>query len=115
MSRKKTFDDSPVMQFISDSQNKNVSKKKTQQDYRIKDVEKLVDDCDTGNIQQQKPAAKETRSKRVNLLVKPSVFQELEKIAYMKKISLNELFNNLLDDCITRNKENINKYNKTFP
>lgn len=56
----------------------------------------------------------ELKSKRVNLLIKPSVYQDIAKIATMKRISVNELINTALESYAADHKELIAKYNKTF-
>lgn len=44
----------------------------------------------------------ETKSKRLNLLVKPSSWEALTKIAENQDISVNELINRLIDACINK-------------
>ncbi len=51
-----------------------------------------------------KPPKPETRSKRLNLLVKPSVLKEVTKIAQKYGISVNELINRLLEACVNNDK-----------
>lgn len=43
----------------------------------------------------------ETKSKRVQLLIKPSTHEKLKSIAIEKNISVNELINNILESHIS--------------
>jgi len=58
--------------------------------------------------------AEETKSKRLNLLVKPSVLANFKKIATMEQTSVNDLINTLMESHITDNKERIDLYDKVF-
>ncbi len=51
-----------------------------------------------------KPPRPESRSKRLNLLVKPSTLSEISKIAEKYSISVNELINRLLEACVKNEK-----------
>lgn len=57
---------------------------------------------------------KEVKSKRLNLLIKPSVHANIKKIATMKQISVNHLVNELLKDVAETEAKLIDKYNDTF-
>ena len=56
----------------------------------------------------------EKKSKRVNLLVKPSIYEDLCKIATMKRTSVNNLINVIASEYATANADIIEKYNKSF-
>ena len=53
---------------------------------------------------------KETKSKRLNLLLTPSLHSNLLKIARVEGISLNELINVVLEKHAQQNKEVLEKY-----
>jgi hypothetical protein len=78
---KKSFKDNPAMAFITHTT-----------DYTH----------DTG--------MKETKSKRLNLLLTPSLHSNLLKIARVEGISLNELINIVLKKHEQQNQEAINKF-----
>lgn len=59
-------------------------------------------------------AKAETKSKRLNLLIQPSLYEDLNKIATMQKDSINNLITNVLAEHRDRNKDLIEKYNKVF-
>ena len=56
----------------------------------------------------------ETKSKRLNLLLQPSLLEDLSKIATMNKDSVNNLINSALIDYRDAHKDIIEKYNKVF-
>lgn len=56
----------------------------------------------------------ETKSKRLNLLVKPSVYEQFKKVATMKQDSVNNLINNIMENVVEENKEQIELYDKVF-
>lgn len=61
-----------------------------------------------------KEQEKETKSKRVNLLVKPSVYEALTKVAAMKRTSVNDLLNTIAAEYAASNAQLIEKYDRTF-
>jgi hypothetical protein len=74
MSKKSFKDTNPVLQFI------------TQPTQGAQDTQ------DTHNT------ARETKSKRLNLLIFPSIHEDMGKIARVDGVSVNELINKVLDD-----------------
>lgn len=56
----------------------------------------------------------EYKTKRINSLIKPSIFDDISKIATMKRISVNELINIALEAYAADHKDLIAKYDKTF-
>ena len=62
----------------------------------------------------QKARETETRSKRLNLLIPPSLHKDLSKIATMNKDSINNLIIEVLTTYRDNNKNIIEKYNKVF-
>ena len=104
MAKKKSFLDidnptekSPAMAFITAS-------------------EKYTDNTDnTHNTHNtDEPRKSETKSRRLNLLLFPSVAEDIEKIAAMRKTSANNLINEILKDYAEENRETVNKYNDVF-
>lgn len=66
-------------------------------------------------LKRGRPAStEETKSKRVNLLMLPSVYTDITKIAAMKRTSVNDLVNTLLQEHIEENKELLEKYDQVF-
>lgn len=62
----------------------------------------------------RKPSKEETKTKRLNLLMLPSVYEDITKIAAMKRSSVNELINTVLQEYIADNQELITKYDEVF-
>lgn len=56
----------------------------------------------------------ETKTKRLNLLILPSLFQDLEKVATMKRTSVNNLINLVLKDYVDENIDLISLYREVF-
>lgn len=56
----------------------------------------------------------ETKSKRLNLLVKPSVLDNFKKIATMEQTSVNDLINQIMEDHIEKEAEKIKLYDSVF-
>ena len=57
---------------------------------------------------------KEIKSKRLNLLIRPTLYKDIEKIATMERVSTNELINRVLEQYSAEQAELIAKYNETF-
>ncbi|NTV99003.1 MAG: hypothetical protein HGA70_07560 [Chlorobiaceae bacterium] len=56
----------------------------------------------------------ETKSKRLNLLIRPSLMKNFMKIAYMRRTSINDLINRLIDDCVKKDAAMVEEYDKLF-
>lgn len=56
----------------------------------------------------------ENKSKRLNLLVRPSIYRQFEKVAAMSRTTPNDLINRLMLECVEREQEAIAKYNEIF-
>lgn len=65
-------------------------------------------------VKAQPKAKAETKSKRLNLLLQPSLLEDLSKIATMNKDSVNNLINTVLTEYRDAHKDLIAKYNKVF-
>jgi len=62
----------------------------------------------------EKPRTDETKSKRINLLIQPSVIEDMGKIAHMKQTSVNDLINTVLKNYVKREASTISKYEDVF-
>ncbi|UWX57087.1 hypothetical protein NY406_07615 [Chlorobaculum sp. MV4-Y] len=62
------------------------------------------------------PAKKreETKSKRLNLLIRPGILKEFAKIAYMQQTSVNDLINQLITEHVEKKPETIQEYDRLF-
>ena len=58
--------------------------------------------------------AEELKSKRLNLLIKPSTHRNMAKIATMQRVSLNELINKVMEDYVAAHTDKVDAYNATF-
>ena len=73
----------------------------------------------TGEQEQKKQAAnaaegQERKSKRINLLLQPSVLKDLSKVAHMRQTSVNDLINTTLKALTKAESGTIAKYNQIF-
>ena len=66
------------------------------------------------NRRNKKPAGVEAKSQRVNLLLRPSLYEDAKKVAAMKRTSVNDMVNDILQSIVNDNKGLIKKYNDFF-
>ena len=59
---------------------------------------------------ESKEIKSETKNRRTALLIKPSLYSDMEKLAFVKKTSVNDLFNIIAEEYTANNKELIEKY-----
>ncbi len=62
----------------------------------------------------QDPDQRETKSVRVNLLVKPSTKSGIEKLATMDRTSMNSLINAILEEYLQQRSADLDKYDQIF-
>ena len=62
----------------------------------------------------KKAGSKEAKSKRLNLLLQPSLLEDLSKIATMKKDSVNNLINTVMSEYRDKHKDIIKKHDSIF-
>lgn len=62
----------------------------------------------------KKATSKETKTKNLHLLLKPSLVEDFNKIAVMQRTSVNSLVSGLMEDYIEEHAEDIETYNKVF-
>lgn len=56
----------------------------------------------------------ETKSKRLNLLIQPSLYNDVTKIATISRVSNSELISIALREYVSNNQSKISKFNETF-
>lgn len=64
--------------------------------------------------QDQAQPVEEYKTKRVNLLLRPSVHEQCNKVAYMQKVSFNDLVNTALEEYAHAHSDLVDKYDHTF-
>ena len=106
---KKNFNNmvNPALQFMTlpEANQSNVDKPEEDEKHISESV---------GSKRGRKPSKEETKTKRLNLLMLPSVCEDISKIAAMKRSSVNELINIVLQQYITDNQDLIKKYDDVF-
>ena len=60
------------------------------------------------------PEGVELKSKRLNLLLKPSIFAGIDKIRTMQRVSFNETVNQALSEYVAAHADLIARYDETF-
>lgn len=65
---------------------------------------------------EKKPSRQETerKSKRVNLLMQPSVMEDLQKIATMRRTSVNDLINSVMKEYAASQRALVAQYDTVF-
>jgi hypothetical protein len=139
---KKTFKENPALRFIStadntdDKQNadntttphiaddkqktvkthKAVNKQNTDNDNNTPYTHNkhYADNDNSIDITYNVDNKQERKTKRLNLLIQPSILENLSKIAHMKETSVNDLVNSLLKNYAETEKELISLYEKVF-
>lgn len=56
----------------------------------------------------------ENKSKRLNLLIRPSLHRDLGKLSAMERTSTNEMISRVLTDYVEKNADKIAKYDEIF-
>lgn len=62
----------------------------------------------------QDEPTEERKTKRLNLLIKPSVFVNIEKLAYMQRMRVNGFINQLLEEYAAAHRDTIDEYDRIF-
>jgi len=113
---KKTFKDNPALHFISSAgQDKHDADNTeyTDNTYNTGNARKTDNKHKTDNTEYT-DNKHERKSKRLNLLLQPSVLDNLSKIAHMKHTSVNDLINSVLKNYAETEKDIINTHDKIF-
>jgi predicted HicB family RNase H-like nuclease len=119
MGQKKNFKENPALQFISTPTDNTDSTDNTSH------TDNTVTKRKTNNAQYKHSTHKkhsepgnstdaEMKTKRINLILQPSIVDDLSKIAYMKKNSINNLVNTILKDYAKEESMTIVRYNEVF-
>jgi ribosome biogenesis GTPase A len=121
MSSKKSFKgNNPAMQFISTEQTEQTPNTLyTDKTYNTKltySNESKIDKISPADMTDDTDITDNTeiKSRRVNWLLFPSIFEDLKKIATMKLTTINDLVNKILKDYNAREAETINQYDAVF-
>lgn len=92
---KKTFKDNPALAFISTGG---------------------AGDADsTPNTQPTPKAKREAKTRRMNLTFQPSTVEAIDKIAFLRRTSVNDLINTVLKEYAAAHTDEIQKYDTIFP
>ena len=56
----------------------------------------------------------ELKSRRLNLLLRPSVYSDIAKVATMERVSVNEIINRALEEYGNAHRDTVDAYGRTF-
>lgn len=117
---KKTFKDlntdelnSPAMAFITPSPEPKAKEVEATEPPAKPKAKAKVNKPETKPAQTLKED-KETKSKRLNLLIQPSVLEDFSKVAFMERNSMNDIINGLIKSYCDAHREEISTYDKYF-
>lgn len=115
--QKKSFkDDNPAMQFISPIEYNTDNMYNTDNTLNTSDIYNTYNTSDTSSTvkRHRAPNTHERKTKRLNLLVQPSSIEALNKVAYIKRSSINDLINTLIREYVSKEAEAIAQYDHIF-
>jgi len=95
--KKNLIPDNPVLNILGFEP--EIKAEKKQESY-IKREESAKKTLKEPKMQELTPEKQETKSKRLNLLIKPSTAEKLYSLSEKYGISVNELINRLLESCV---------------
>lgn len=96
--------DNPALAFISNANLSDVAEVKETTIEVAKELPRV----------ELAPIETEGRTKRVQLVMTPSLYDDLQILTKIKKTSLNNFTHKLLEESVRENKEDIEKYKKLF-
>lgn len=93
MTKKSFTGENPALKYISMGNIENTEDEQITQYTDDTAITQKVQDIHTGKKESTPPEvqAHETKSKRLNVLIRPSLFEDAAKVAHMQRISVNEL------------------------
>jgi len=98
---KKSFKDNPALQFMSRPE--VVSREATAErepEIKVPDTRDMRDVRNAGNNFRAMPVVFEAKSKRFNMLIRPSVYASLREMSINKGTSVNDLINTIVENYI---------------
>jgi len=126
MSKKSFKDINPATAFISSAQpppplgaNYTDNTHDTDNTHKTGNTDNTDNTHDTHIVRSEDPpyfgaGETETKSKRLNVLIRPRLLQDFSKVAHMKRTSVNSLLNIIVADYVKKEAESIRHYNQTF-
>lgn len=107
----------PALQYISDDTEhiqQTDNKRNTNDNQSAFNTDNKESMLNADNKQYTHNDDDEIKSKRLNLLIYPSLLNSLKKIAHMQRRSVNELINDVLSRYAEQEAKTIDTYNKVF-
>lgn len=98
MAKKSFLNDNPALAYIS-----------TFQAQETEDTA-CTDNTEHTHVAPITPKKKETKNRRVNLIMAPSLHSDLTILAHIQRVSLNELVSRVMGEYVTEKQGQIQKY-----
>ena len=113
--QKKSFkDENPALQFIDIGDDKTDKTSNTVNMYNASNESNTLHTT-VLKKKGRPPSDRERKTKRLNLLIQPSLIDSLNKVAYMKRSSVNDLINTLIKDYVEKEADAVTQYDNLFP
>lgn len=116
MSKKSFRENNPALQFITPApvQEAPAGQPRPAKEKQTDHADNTHTTFSTQDTQNTDSTTKkqETKSKRLNLLIQPSLHQELTKIAYVQRVSLNELILRASREYAAAHQDAVRKYDE---
>lgn len=103
-----------VKHFFTPEQTDNTDNKQQPEEAQATDDTKPTEDAQQADNTKQTEEKPERKSKRLNLLIRPSLLADLHKVATMKQTSVNDLICIIIDEYNQKEAEAITRYNEVF-
>ena len=100
MANKKTFKDNPALAFITSGTETEPQQGRAR--------------ATQSKEQTRTNGRQEVKSRRLNLLLQPSILEDISKIAYLERTSVNDLINTALKSYAADRADEIKKYDEIF-
>ena len=99
---KKSFKDNPALQFMSRAEDlsNEAREKKREEKAEVAEVVEIKEVKEARMVMNDflsAPVAFEAKSKRFNMLIRPSTYEKLKKIAEYRCTSVNDLINTIVE------------------
>jgi len=101
---KKSFRDNPALQFMSRTEKDTNIEAREDRRIEVAEVREIKEIGGvTDNFRAATPTVFEAKSKRFNMLIRPSVYESLKKMSENKGTSVNDLINKIVEGYIEDN------------
>lgn len=97
---KKSFKDNPALQFMSRAEEVNREAKEEKVEEKVPEVREIKEVREVVSNFRAAPLIFETKSKRFNMLIRPSIYASLKEMSMNRGTSVNDLINTIVESYI---------------